>query len=151
MKPLTEFKKHKEMKDGYLSYCNQCGAEKQRKYRLLTNDIHTKRYEKTEKGYLMRTYRNMKSRVFGILKRKLHLYYGKEILGKEEFYRWALNNTNFKELFAEYEKSGYDLKLAPSIDRIDSTKGYTIDNMRWLTHSENSRLGCYSRYKTQAA
>jgi hypothetical protein len=33
-----------------------------------------KKYEKTPKGYLMRTYRNMKSRVLGIQHKKAHIY-----------------------------------------------------------------------------
>ena len=97
----------------------------------------TKKYEKTVKGYLVRTYRNMLSRVTGILKNKAHLYKGLEILNKEEFYSWALN-SNYPTLLQTYTESNYDMKLAPSIDRIDPLKGYSIDNIRWVTHSENS-------------
>jgi len=28
--------------------------------------------------------------------------------------------------------------IRPSIDRIDSTRGYLINNIQWMTHSENS-------------
>ena len=49
-------------------------------------------------------------------------------------------------MFDVYEKSDYDRRLCPTVDRIDSKKGYTMDNMQWLTHSENSRRGSFSRF-----
>lgn len=111
---------------------------KQRERRKLNNNATTKKYEKTKKGFLMRLYRNMKSRVEGVQKLKYHLYKGKDILSKEEFYTWSLNNPDFHRLFENYENSGYERKLAPSPDRIDANKGYTIDNIQWVTMSENS-------------
>ena len=119
---------------------------KQREYRLRTGNSVTRRYEKTKHGKLMRTYRNMLSRVKGIQWRKEHLYGGKEVLPKDEFYAWALANKSFHILYEAWEQSGFDRKLAPSVDRIDSQKGYTLDNMRWITHSENSRQGAVSRW-----
>ena len=118
----------------------------QREYRLRTNNASTKRYEKTPKGYLMRKYRNMQSRVTGVQKKKAHLYEGLPILDRDVFYKWALSNSSFWKLFNKYESSGYDRKLAPTVNRIDSDQGYILGNMRWLTHSENSRLGSYSRF-----
>lgn len=94
-------------------------------------------YFETQKGKLVRTYRNMKSRVEGILKKKSHLYEGLPILNKEVFYDWALSNKEYNMLFEEWEKSNYNLKLSPSIDRIDPLKGYTLCNMRWVSFQEN--------------
>ena len=93
----------------------------------------------------MRMYRNMASRVMGIQKAKAHLYCGKEIMSKYEFYAIAKSSSDFAELFEKYELSGFDLKQAPSVDRIDSTLGYTNDNIRFITHSENSRLGSINK------
>jgi hypothetical protein len=101
------------------------------------------RYEKTPKGFLMRLYRNMQSRVTGVQKEKLYLYAGKSLLPREEFYAWALRSRKFRALFAAYKASGFDRNLAPSVDRPDSSKGYEHGNMRWMTHWENSFLaGC---------
>lgn len=125
--------------------CLSCVNSKQREYRLKTGNAATKAYEKTVSGYIMRTYRNMLSRVTGILKNKAHLYEGKEILDKESFYDWTLNSEDFKNLLEQYVTNDCDPKLAPSIDRIDSAGGYTLGNIRWVTHSENSRLGAISR------
>lgn len=121
--------------------------ERQRELRKLNNNSYTKKYEKTPRGFLMRLYRNMQSRVNGVQKKKSHLYKGKELLSREDFYLWAFygSERQFFNMFEEYENSGYDRKLAPTVDRIDSSKGYTLGNMRWLTHSENSRLGSISK------
>lgn len=119
----------------------------QRERRKRNGDSATKKYEKTKKGFLMRTYRNMQSRITGVQKKKSHLYFGKELLSREDFYNFSLNDPNFHSLFDAWESKKYERKLSPSIDRVDSDKGYTLDNIRWLTHSENSRLT--KRYKSK--
>lgn len=119
--------------------------EWQREMRKATGNAHTKKYEKTKNGKLMRTYRNMYTRVSGILKTKAHLYEGLDILSKDDFYEWSLSNDAFNTLFDEWVSSGYDKKLSPSIDRKDTNYGYVLGNIRWLTHSENSRLGAVSK------
>jgi len=117
----------------------------QRAYRSRTGNLSTKKYEKTKNGFLMRLYRNMESRISGVQWQKYHLYEGKELLTRSDFYDWAMVSVEFDRLFDLYEKSGYDRKLAPSVDRIDSSRGYSIDNMEWVTHSENSRRGTLSK------
>jgi hypothetical protein len=112
---------------------------KQRERRRLNGNAVTKRYEKTPKGYLMRKYRNMQSRVTGVQWKKSHLYGGLELLSRDDFYKWAFKDDVFLKMFEEYNISGYDRRLAPSVDRINPDLGYTIENMRWLTHSENSK------------
>lgn len=129
-------------KDGRV--CQSCRNAKQRERRKLTGDQATKRYEKTKGGYLMRSYRNMLSRVSGVQSKKAHLYEGLDILSKEEFYVWSINDETFNSLFDEYERSEYDRRLAPSVDRENSSLGYNLDNMRWLPHWRNSQLGALS-------
>ena len=79
----------------------------------------------------------MKSRVLGIQKKKFHLYKGKVLIEKNLFYEWSKNSNEFKTLFKKWEKSNYERKICPSVDRIDSKKGYELSNMRWVTFSEN--------------
>lgn len=110
--------------------------------------VSCKKYEKTKNGYLMRTYRNMKSRVLGILKKKAHLYDGLPLMSKESFYAWSKQDPTFNQLFESWVNSGYNRKISPSIDRIDSHDGYTEGNIRWLTHSRNSQLGAESRFSS---
>ena len=120
----------------------------QRERRKRTNNSDTKRYERTKKGKLMRTYRNMESRTKGMVEGKSHLYQGLEVLPRQSFYDWSLSCKDFNSLYDDWVYSGFDKKLSPSIDRIDTSKGYTLDNMRWLTHSENSSIGAKSRIKS---
>jgi hypothetical protein len=127
--------------DKLKTWCIVCERLHRREYLKRVGNVSYHNYEKTHKGFLMRLYRNMKSRVSGIQKKCIHLYYGKELLPKDDFYSWANSCPEFYRIFDKYQKSGYDRKEAPTVDRIDPLKGYSIDNMRWLTHSENSRLG----------
>ena len=104
-----------------------------------------KKYERTRKGKLMRTYRNMQSRTEGLV--KSHLYRGLPLLDRGEFYEWSLSSPEYNTLYDKWVQSGYNKKLSPSIDRVDPSEGYTLSNIRWVTHSENSRLGGINRWK----
>lgn len=52
--------------------------------------------------------------------------------GFENFYRWAMTH-------------GYEIGL--SLDRIDSSQGYSPENCRWITVNENRRLGVSQPHK----
>lgn len=125
--------------------CAACKLKQQATRRFNSCNATTQKYEKTPNGFLMRMYRNMISRVSGIQHKKAHLYCGLEILEKQEFYEWAKSSKEFWNLFNTYQESGFQQRLAPTVDRIDSSIGYIPSNMRWLTHSENSRLGSLSK------
>lgn len=137
-KPLGEFHKKVSNNDGLDYNCKLCANRKIRERRHNKNNLDIKVYEKTIKGKLVRTYRNMTSRVKGILKNKRHLYLGLDILEKEIFYEWSLNNVDYNRLFNDWVLSGYEIKLSPSIDRKDASKGYLLDNIRWVTFEFNS-------------
>ena len=117
---------------------------KRREYRKRIGNADSKKYEKTPKGFLMRLYRNMQSRINGIQKQKHHLYKGKTLLSREQFYEWALNHPEYWQLREIWVNSNYERRLTPSVDRVDSDKGYELSNMEWVTHSENSRRGSLS-------
>ena len=116
-----------------------------REYRKLTNNLDTHLYEKKIKGFLVRKYRNMESRIKGIQKNKFHLYSGKCLLDREDFYKWSLVSKEFDRLFKEWELSNYNQKLTPSVDRINPELGYELSNMEWVTNSENSRRSSITR------
>lgn len=116
--------------------------KKQRERRKFNNNADVKKYEKTKSGFLMRCYRNMKSRISGVQSKKAHLYAGKNILSKEEFYLWSESNQTFHDLFLAWKESGYERRLTPSVDRVDSRRGYSIANMEWVPFFVNcSRAG----------
>ncbi len=119
----------------------------QRQRRKELGNATTHKYEKTQEGFLMRKYRNMQSRVTGVQKLKAHLYKNLYLLPRKEFYYWATHEDQFHKLWVEWVDSQFDRKLCPSVDRIDSSKGYTLENMEWITHSENSRRGAINRNK----
>jgi hypothetical protein len=114
---------------------------KEDKSKAIANN--NKRYHKTFFGKLMLTYNNMNRRVRGMVKK--HIYEGLELLDRDIFYEWAKNDEDYKRLFNSWVNSEYERKLSPSIDRIDSTKGYVLGNIRFITHSENSKLGNISK------
>ena len=83
------------IKNNEKGLCKICYNTRQREYRLKNSNKNTIKYEKTIKGFLVRLYRNMQSRIDGVQKRKHYLYKGKELLSREDFYSWALNNKKF--------------------------------------------------------
>jgi hypothetical protein len=145
-KQVSNFKKHKETRDRLSNYCKICSNAKQREYRAVNRNICSTNYEKTHTGFLMRLYRNMQSRTSGVQKLKKHLYAGKGLLSRAEFYKWANGCVEFHEMFCKWEKNDYLRTLTPTVDRINSDEGYSIENMQWLTHSENSRRGSLNRW-----
>lgn len=122
---------------------------RQRQRRKADGNAATHKYEKTKSGFLMRAYRNMKSRVTGIQRKKAHLYKGLYLLPRQDFYTLSLADNNFHKLFEQWVKSDYNRKLTPSVDRIDPSKGYEPNNIRWLEHMENSRLGAESKWRNR--
>ena len=120
-----------------------------RKDRLENPDKHKVNHRKARKslrGYLVEKHYAITRRCKGFEKKKSHLYDGLYFVSKDVFLDWAINNKDYIDLYDNYVLSNYDNKLAPSIDRLDSNKGYIISNMRFITHSENSRLGSISRW-----
>jgi hypothetical protein len=108
-----------------------------------SNEAHRlacRKYERyNRRGFLMRAYRNMQSRIMGIQHRKRHLYEGKELLARDAFYEWSFFSEDFHRLFDEWTASGHERRLCPSVDRIDSRLGYELSNMRWVTFTENCK------------
>lgn len=140
-KEYQKSEKYKEYLHGYRLKNKDAISQYRKDYREKTGNASTHKYEKTPRGFLMRLYRNMQSRVTGVQKAKYHLYKNKSLLSREEFYVWTSTQPKFEELFRAWKESGYDQKLTPTVDRVNSKEGYKTENMEWITHSENSRRG----------
>jgi hypothetical protein len=82
----------------------------------------------------------MKSRTEGKNTKSPHLYKGLPILPKDVFISWAKNHPDFLKLYKRWKTCDFDLKLTPTVNRMNSSKGYTLDNIEWMTHSQNSGL-----------
>jgi hypothetical protein len=65
---------------------------------------------------------------------------GKSIITKDAFTNWARNHTVFLALYKQWFASDFDTKLTPTVNRMSSQRGYTFDNMEWVTMSQNSSL-----------
>lgn len=60
---------------------------------------------------------------------------------KQDLINKYMNTKLFKELFKNWEKSGYHTNLRPSFDRPDSSRPYTLDNLQLMTWRENEKKG----------
>jgi len=54
-----------------------------------------------------------------------------------EFMEWAINKTNFNEIFENWAKSNFEKDLVPSVDRINDYISYEFGNIRLVTWKEN--------------
>lgn len=64
-----------------------------------------------------------------------------ELCSFNEFKEFALKSEEFKRLRAEWIDSNFEYKLSPSVDRINNNRGYSIDNIQFLTTSNNVKKG----------
>ncbi|WHM52915.1 putative HNH homing endonuclease [Sulfitobacter phage vB_SupP_AX] len=55
----------------------------------------------------------------------------------DEFIQWLKDQPHLTELWENYLNSGKDRLLAPSIDRDDPNKPYTLNNISLITYQEN--------------
>lgn len=99
----------------------------------------------TINGFLSKLYSNMHSRVQGKTAHDRGRWKGKSIMPKDVFLVWAKNHSDFLALYKRYAQAKFDRRLAPSVNRMDSKKGYSLDNIEWVTNSQNCALASVSR------
>lgn len=146
----NNFNINKKFKDGFVYECKKC--KKQR-------DIQ---YTNTEIGYLTVCYNTINNR------HKNHRYKGLSEKEKEP-HKCCLTKIEFIELWEEHKKKfGYNCRLtgvkmvlqraqdskkrrfmgysnAMSVDRLDSTKGYTKENIIFVTNEANKIKGAVTK------
>lgn len=120
-KPVTEFYKHPQTRDGYLGKCKKCTKTDVRD--------NTTDYGLTEKGVIRVIYKTQRGN--SIVRKMEPPEYS-----KKDLKLWLYEN-NFKELFDNWVKSNYDKKSKPSIDRMDDFKPYSLDNIQLGTWQDN--------------
>lgn len=113
---MTDYYKHKE-----LGICTKC-SEPQFKNTILC-----------KKCWLSRVFNNMIWRVKGQNNKKNHSYQDKKVcMTRVDFINWGMlqNIDNLKQ---------------PSIDRIDSDKDYSFDNIRFIEIVNNKRRSVFTQ------
>ena len=92
----------------------------------------TEKFRRTPKGVLTNLYSKMrvrnKNKGFGDLSFTLVQFHSK-----------CLNDKKYISLFNEWVNSDFDMKMKPSVDRINPLVGYEISNMQFKTWGENRK------------
>ena len=57
---------------------------------------------------------------------------------RQELQDWIIAQPHFETLYQDYIASDYNKWKCPSVDRIDNTKGYSMDNIELMTWKQNS-------------
>jgi hypothetical protein len=112
----------------------------------MTRKQINQKFRRTPKGCLMRAYEYAKRRIV----EGRGLYLGLGICDREDFYKAFENDPRFLELHQEWISSGYRKAERPTPDRIDTTRGYLIDNIVWETYNVNT-LKALDGYNHQRA
>ena len=94
--------------------------------------------------FISEKYQWMKKRINGDLGQE-ERYFGLDIMPKDEFMLYAKSSEKFIDMFNKYKESGFTRKLCPTPHRKEESIGYTVDNIEWVTQSENSRLAVLGR------
>lgn len=62
-----------------------------------------------------------------------------EIIERQDFFNFALSNQQYKQLYDNWILNNKEYRLTPSIDRIDATKPYILNNIQFLSVSDNAK------------
>ena len=131
------FNKNKYKPDGFRTECNlitRKGApERNKQYRIKNNDKEKQRYKRyrlTAAGLFSKYKRSAKRRGINFT---LTLEWFDEQITKPEFNICAISGIEFMN-----GSNGFADPFSRSLDRIDSTKGYTPDNVAWVCFRYNS-------------
>lgn len=123
-KELSCFSKHDGCRLGVANVCKDC-----------VNIRNINRY-RTKEGFAFHMY----NRQVCHSKKRGH---AAPAYTKNDFVEWLFSQSLFHKLFKQWEDSGYEKDLAPSVDRDDDNIGYSFDNIKltcWLKNREKSYL-----------
>lgn len=119
--------------------CEDCGQKKLNGGFNKCSACLRKMKRQTRPIYYLRTcWGEIKRRCTQLVPNRTYSVYGKEYCTKEEFVDRFLNDESFLKQYQIWQESDYKRGLAPSIDRIDNTGDYRIENLQFLSNIENS-------------
>jgi len=94
------------------------------------------KYKTYLKGWY-RTKKGLSLRIFGHQKDGAKKRGHKVNYTLEEFRLWIFSQPNFNALYENWIKSDFDRWQRPSVDRVDSSKGYFFENITLMKWREN--------------
>ena len=115
---------------------------------------YSRERRRTIHGLLSQAYRDMKMRCEGRRPpNKAKLFVGLEYPTREEFLGWARNDKGFVLCYKQWVLSGYNKRLTPVVSRMDTTRGYVLDNIEYLPRHINASMvrSTYNRVQELAA
>jgi hypothetical protein len=65
-------------------------------------------------------------------------YFGKDICKRDIFIDTFKNDLAFLNLYKNWQDNNFKRKYAPTIDRVNNDLDYTIDNLKFISHYNNS-------------
>jgi len=97
-------------------------------------------YYKTFEGRIKKMYETARTRT------NQRGYKG-TFISLDDFLEFARNDRTYKKLYKQWEESGFDPRLTPTLDRISHKKGYVKNNLQFLTFHDNQVKGNYEHNK----
>ena len=122
------FDKNNDRKSGILSRCKKCRS------------LDCQKYGRTLPGLVSRIYSSQKYKS----KERNH---NLPNYTKEELFQWLELHPQIEKIYVNWEKSGYNKNLTPSIDRINNYLPYRMDNIQLMTWIENKNKAYEDRKK----
>ena len=142
-KLIDEFYFHPKTFDKHLGKCKLCCIDfsiKNRNKNKKYYDVYDKnRYRNNIHRIFCAKYDGMRQRVMGLAHHSKTK--GKALINENEFLHWCYEQKNYKKfinLYNIWKVKQFQRKFAPSIDRINNNIGYIVNNLQWLSQSENS-------------
>lgn len=127
LKSYDQFYNDKRTKDGKYSACKSC-------HHLYQSDAALVRLDPNPKRVASYHYKRLASRLN-------YCKYYRDIkldLTKQEMVSFVEDNwAYYFNLYQDWKESDFARANSPSLDRIDATKNYSLDNIQFVTTSEN--------------
>lgn len=131
IKPVKEFHTTKYNTTGTRNDCKTCNNRATRE--------NARKWYRTFTGRIVSQYTTMRKRSLNTTIRRYKFIKIEDLCDREKFIEWLMTSSTWKTLYDNWITSNCELKLAPSIDRVDNKKGYSFDNIQIITQSENSK------------